>query len=164
MHLTAEIRYPADITTVGAMLADADYVATKVRESGALSQQVDVVRTGTDGFTVTTRRQMPTDDIPPQFRSLVGSTLEIRQVEAWGAQDDDERHGTLVIEIPGVPVRVTGTARLVAQPDGTTVEHLAGDVRASLPLFGPAIEQATAGAVEAAVAAEERSAAAWLAR
>lgn len=164
MHLTAEIRYPADLATVGRMLADPDYVATRIQDSGALSQHVDVVRTGEDAFTVTSRRHVATDEIPAQFRSLVGSTLEIRQVEAWGAQVEDERHGTLVVEIPGVPVRVTGTARLVAQDDGTTVGHLAGDVRASLPLFGSAIEEATAGAVRAVVTAEERTAAAWLSR
>lgn len=162
MHLTAEIRYDADIARVGAMLADTDFVAAKVRSSGALSQHVEVVHSARGAFTVTTRRSMPTTGIPPQFRSLAGSTIEVRQVEAWEAQSGDERRGTIVVEITGAPVRLTGTLRLVGD-GGRTTQHLAGELRASVPLFASAIEEATARAVDEAVKAEERAAATWLA-
>ena len=78
MHLTAEVRYPADIARVGAMLCDPEYVAAKVRASGASGQHVEVVHNSSDGFTVTTRRAMPTNGIPAQFRSLTGSTIEVQ--------------------------------------------------------------------------------------
>ena len=164
MHLTEGVRYEADITRVGSMLADQDFVAAKVRASGALSQHVEVVHTSPDAFTVTTRRSMPTTGIPAQFRSLAGSSIEIRQVEAWEAQRGDERHGTIVVEVTGAPVRLTGTLRLVAGPEGSTTQHLDGDLRASIPLFASAVEEATARAVAEAVKAEERAAAAWLAK
>ena len=162
MHLTAEVRYPADIARVGALLADPDFVAAKVRASGASKQHVEVVRTSSDAFTVTTRRSMPTNGIPPQFRSLTGSTIEVRLVEAWEAQRGQERRGTLVVEIIGAPVRLTGTL-LLTEDDGATTQHLEGELRASVPLFASAVEEATAQAVAEAVRAEERTAAEWLA-
>jgi hypothetical protein len=69
----------------------------------------------------------------------------------------------VVVEITGAPVRLTGTMALV--PEGEqTVQQYDGDLRATIPLFGSAVEQATATAVRAAIDAEERTAAAWLRR
>lgn len=163
MHVTAEVRYPADISRVGAMLADPDFVAAKVRATGALSQHVEVVHTSTDAFTVTTRRNMPTTGIPAQFRSLAGNSIEVRLVEAWEAQRGEERRGTIVVEVMGAPVRLTGTLRLTSAGEGATTQLLDGDLRASLPLFASAVEDATARAVAEAAKAEERTAVAWLA-
>jgi hypothetical protein len=162
VHLTAQVRYDADLDRVGALLADEEFVRAKVRATGALSHQVDVVGRAHEAFTVTTRRQMPTDAVPAQFRALLGSGLEVRQVEAWEAPEPDGRHGTVVVEITGVPVRLSGTTRLVVQQDGTTTQLYDGELRASIPLFGGAVEEATAGVIRAALDAEERTAAAWL--
>lgn len=164
MHLTAQVRHQADVDRVAALLADERFVAEKVAATGALQQQVDVVGTSDDAFTVTTRRQMPTTAVPAQFRSLIGSTLEVRQVEAWEPPAVGERRGTVVVEITGAPVRLTGTMRLTQQPDGTTVQEYDGHLKASVPLFASAVEQATAGAIREAIAVEERTAAAWLQR
>lgn len=164
MHLSVEARYEADLHRVVAMLADPAFVEAKVRASGALAQQVDVVGAPDEAFTVTTRRQMPTTGIPAQFRSLVGSSLEVRQVEAWERPGDgDERRGTVVVEITGAPVRMSGTMRLVTDAAGTTTHRVEGELKATVPLFGGAVEDATARAVRAAMAAEERTGAAWLA-
>lgn len=163
MHLTAQVRYPADVDRVAALLADPGFVDAKVRATGALSHTVDVVGTGGEAFTVTTRRQMPTDTIPAQFRSFLGASLEVRQVEAWEAPAEGTRRGTVVVEITGAPVRLRGTVALVPEGGGT-VQHYDGDLKASVPLFGNAVEQATAEAVRAALGAEERTAAEWLAR
>jgi hypothetical protein len=164
VHLSAQARYDADLERVGQMLADEGFVDAKVRASGALSQQVDVVGSPDEGFTVTTRRHMPTAGIPAQFRSLVGASLEVRQVEAWEPAHADGRRGTVVVEITGAPVRMTGTLRLTAEDDGTTTQRFEGELKASVPLFGSAVEDATAGALRSAISAEERVAKAWLAR
>src|SRR5450830_39439 len=100
------------------MLADSEFVAAKVRASGALAQSVAVVGTSDRAFTVTTRRQMPTTGIPAQFRALLGSTLEVRQVEAWEAPSGDERLGTVVVEIVGAPVRLSGPCGWSPTPTG----------------------------------------------
>lgn len=164
MHLSVTSHHDADIARVAAMLADEEFVAAKVRASGALSQQVDVVGGADESFTVTTRRQMPTADIPVHLRSLVGASLEVRQVEAWEPPEAGDRRGTVVVEILGVPVRMTGTLRLVPEPDGTTTQHYEGELKASLPLFAGPVEEHTAEAVRGAIAAETRTAEAWLRR
>ncbi|MBO1750982.1 DUF2505 domain-containing protein [Actinotalea sp. BY-33] len=164
MHVSVQTTYDAGIDDVAAMLADEEFVATKVRATGATSQQVDVVGTSAEAFTVTTRRHMPSTDIPAQFRSVVGASVEVRQVEAWEGPEQGARRGTVVVEITGAPVRLSGTMRLVGEPDGSTTHHVEGELKASVPLFASAVEQATAGGIREAFAAEGRAGATWLAR
>lgn len=162
--MSATVRYDAGIAEVTSMLADTAFVDAKVRASGALAQDVAVVGSADRAFTITTRRHVPTTGIPAQLRALVGSSLEVRQVEAWEPPDSGgERRGTIVVEIVGAPVRLTGTLRLVGE-GGSTTAHLDGELRASVRLFAAIVEEATADAVRAAIAAEERAAAAWLTR
>lgn len=163
MHLQATLNYDADVARVGGMLADAEFVDDKLVASGALSHHGNVVGDPERGFTVTTRREMPTDTIPPQFRGFVGSTLEVRHVEAWEPVADGERKGSVVLEIVGAPVRFTGRLRLAPADAGSAIE-VDGDLKASLPLFAAALEEAAAGAVRAALDAEQRAGAAWLSR
>lgn len=163
MHLSVQAQYDATVERVAAMLADPAFVEAKVRASGATAQQVDVVGTSDEPFTVTTRRQMPTTSIPSQFRSFVGASLEVRQVEAWEGPESGARRGTVVVEITGAPVRLTGTMHLGPGSDGGTAHRYEGELKASIPLFGAAVEEALATAVREAIAAEERVATGWLA-
>jgi len=168
VHLSVELRYAAPVPVVGAMLADEPFVRWRAERSGgpgAQVEQVDVTGTAADGFTLAVRRTLPTDQIPAQVRSFVGGRLEIRQAEAWEPERDGVRTGTVSLEITGAPVRLTGTVRLAPGADpGTTVQTYAGEIKASVPLFGGAIEAAAADAVRAALAAEERAGQEHLAR
>ncbi|WP_282949030.1 DUF2505 domain-containing protein [Cellulomonas endometrii] len=163
MHLQVSVSVPADPRTAGVMLADPVYVRAKVRASGAEELHLDVTP-GEDGaFTVTTRRALPTDQIPANVRSFVGSTLEVRQVEAWeAAADDGTRNGTVAVEIAGAPVRLTGTVTLTAAGGGSRIVY-DGELKANVPLFGSAVEQAASKAVRAALEAEEGVAREWVA-
>lgn len=155
MHFSATIDYPASVEAVATMLADDDFVQRKIDASHAVDGSLEIHRDGA-AFTVTTRRQMPTDQVPARFRSLVGQTLDVRLVEAWQAPDaDGSRRGTLALDIAGVPVRVTGALGLTATADGAT-QSFAGEVTASVPLFGRPIEKAAVGAVEQVVDIERR--------
>lgn len=162
LQLAATFHYDAPLRRVAEMFADERFVTARIRATGALSYQVDIVGTAAESFTVTTRRRMPVTDIPAQFRSLVGSTLEVRQVDAWEPPGTGERHGTVVFEITGTPVRLTGKM-LLRESDGTTTAHLTGDLRANLPLFGAAVESAVADAVRLALATEAQVGQDWLA-
>ena len=146
------------------MLADPTYARTRVEASGATVEQADVTGRADGAFTVTTRRSVPTDQIPAQARSFVGSTLEVRQVEAWEATEPGApRPGTVVVEISGVPVRLTGTVSLEPDGAGHTTLTYDGDLKASIPLFASAVENAAAGAVRSALEAEQDAGARWLA-
>ncbi|NLF03946.1 MAG: DUF2505 domain-containing protein [Actinomycetales bacterium] len=147
------------------MLADPEYSRRVIVATQGTPEAVDVTgdTTGAGAFTVTTRRSVPTDQIPAQMRSFVGASLDVRQAIAWGAEEDGIRRGSVALEIAGTPVRVTGTSHLVASPDGATVLEYDTQVRAQVPLFATAIEEAAAGAVRHALTAEEQVGLEWLA-
>jgi hypothetical protein len=165
VQVRVELRFAAPVAAVATMLADVGYTRARVEASGSRVEQADVTGSAHGPLTVTTRRSLPTDQIPAQARSFVGSTLEVRHVEAWEAPtgDDGTRHGTVVVEISGAPVRLTGTVTL--SPDGTDGSRITydGELKASVPLFGSAIEQAAVGAVRSALQAEQEAGARWLA-
>lgn len=164
MHLHVTIDLPTDVRHAARLLADPAYVHAKVRAAGAVDQHVDVTGTVEDAFTVTTRRQLPTGQIPAHLRAFVGDRIDVRQVEAWEAADaDGSRSGTVAVEIAGAPVRVTGRTSLVAVgPDASRVTY-DGEVRAAVPLFAAAVEEAAGSAVRAALATEQQVAQTWLA-
>lgn len=154
MQLQVTVPVPADPARAGAMLADPVYVRAKVLASGAEVLHVDVAPSEDGAFTVTTRRALPTDQIPPNVRAFVGSTLEVRQAEAWEpAAADGTRTGTVAVEIAGAPVRLTGTVALTAADGGSAITY-DGELKANVPLFGSAVEQAAAKAVRGALEAE----------
>ncbi|WP_309135746.1 DUF2505 domain-containing protein [Cellulomonas sp.] len=164
MRLRVTHELPGDAVAVARMLADPAYVDAKVRASGAEERQVDVTGTVDDAFTVTTRRSLPTAQIPAHLAGVVGTGIEVRQVEAWEAPGrDGARTGTVVVEIVGAPVRVTGRTALTTSADGTSTLTYDGDVRAALPLFAAPVEEAAAQAVRTALDAEAAVARAWLA-
>jgi hypothetical protein len=166
VHLSVVLRYPAPVDAVGALLADEEFVRWRAARSGgegARVEQVDVTGSEDDGFVVVVRRTLPTAQIPAHVRSFVGGELEIRQAEAWEPERDGERSGTVSLEITGAPVRLTGTVTLA--PDGTgSAQTYTGEVKASVPLFGRAIEEAAVGAVRSALAAEQAATLERLAR
>lgn len=165
MRLSERIEFPADPRSVAAMLADPDAVTARIEGSGAPGPEVAVVGTAAGSFTVTSRRRLPTHDIPAAFRSFVGSELEIRQVDAWEeAADDGARLATTTVDITGTPVRFVGTTRLEPTGSGATTQSVEGTITVGLPLFADAVAEATAKALRAAIAAEAAAATAWLTR
>lgn len=165
MRLQAVLRYPAEPARVVAMLADPAFSRRVIEETGGKVEAVDVTgdSTGVGAFTVTTRRAVPTDQIPAQMRSFVGASLDVRQAISWGAVEDGIRRGSVALEIAGTPVRLTGTTHLVSSPEGSTVVEYDTQVRAQVPLFATAVEEAAAGAVRHALTTEEKVGIAWLA-
>ncbi|WP_315098062.1 DUF2505 domain-containing protein [uncultured Cellulomonas sp.] len=164
MRLSVTLDLPTDVRAAALLLADPEYVHEKVRASGALEQHVDVTRTADDAFTVTSRRALPTEQIPAHLRSFVGSQIDVRQVEAWEAPAaDGSRVGTVVVEIAGAPVRLSGRTALTASGPGATTVTYDGELRASVPLFASAIEQAAAGAIRSALEVEQDVARRWIA-
>lgn len=162
MHLQVTLSVDTDPRTAGVMLADPVYVRAKVRAGGAEVLHLDVTP-GEDGaFTVTTRRALPTDLIPPNVRGFVGSRLEVRQVEAWEAPGPDgTRNGTVAVEIAGAPVRLTGTVALAGTDGGSRITYT-GELKANVPLFSAPVEEAAAKAVRRALEAEEAVAREWV--
>ena len=162
MKFLADIRYDAAPDAVFAMLTDPDFQRQVCEATGAIDHSVDVETAG-GGATITTTRTLPADDLPDFVRKFVGSTLKVMRVDHWGAAGSDgARHGTVVVEIQGAPVRLTGTISL--GPDGAgTAEQVDGDLKASLPLVGGKVEKAAEPAIRAAIGKEQEIGQGWLA-
>lgn len=163
MHVDAEIRYPATPAQVAQMLADSDFVEGKCVAMGATQHTVLVEPDASGAFTVTSSRTMPTDDFPDVARKFVGSTVTIRQVDAWQeAGADGAREGTISVEIVGAPLKMTGGQWL--RPDGPgCVQVVDGELKASVPLVGGKLEKAAEPAIRMAIRTEDRVGHAWLA-
>jgi hypothetical protein len=165
VHLSVDLHYPASLEDVTRMLASEAFVRWRAQRTGGPQSLVDLADvTGSldEGFSVVVRRTLPTDQIPGHLRAFVGSALEIRQAEVWEPAAEGSRRGTVSLEITGAPVRMTGTVSLVALPDGGTRQSYEGELKATVPLFAAAVEEAAAGAVRATLASEEQAGVEWL--
>lgn len=163
MRLSTEVRYPVDVATVAAMLGNPAFIDAKLRDAGASPEQVTVTPGAGGLTTIAVRSRIPTAAIPAHLRTFVGVHLDVRQVEVWEEADAGGRRATFAVEIVGAPVRMTGTITLLPDEAGGCIETFDGVVKASIPIFGSAVENATAGAFHDAVAAEERASHDWLA-
>ena len=163
MQVNAKIPYAATTEQVFAMLTDDTFVQQVCEATGALRQEVTITPAA-GGATVTTRRDLATDEIPDFVKRFVGSTLTVLRVDRWGgAAADGSREGSLSVEIVGAPVRMTGTLRL-SPTDAGSIEDVDGDLRASVPLIGSKVERAAEPAIRSALGKEEQLGRAWLAR
>jgi len=123
------------------------------------------------GFTVTVRRKLPIAMIPPQFRPFVGSEIELRQAEVWEPEAEGRRQGTVVQEIVGTPLIVTGTVDLEPVPEGSRQTYN-GEIQLQLPSFAlmmmprliDSIAQAAMQPVDDALARTEKAGHHWLAK
>lgn len=163
MRLLADIRYDAAPDEVFAMLRDPGFQAQRCRATGAVDHHVDVDEFDDGGVTITSSRTMPTDQVPDFVRTFVGPTLVVTEIQEWPADDGGDRAGTILLEIRGAPIRMTGTLRLLAEGAGTR-EVVDCDLKAAVPLVGGRIERAIEPALLAAIRVEERTGRAWLAR
>lgn len=164
MNISHEITYLAAPDVVSAMTLDPAFQELKCQNTGALAWTVNVAPSAAGSpATVTTTRDMPTDQFPDFVKSMVGSRLKITEVDRWdAAQADGTRVGTVTVTIDGAPIKFTGTLHLEPTATGARAT-IAGDLKAAIPFLGGKIEQAAAPAITAAVRAEQRTATAWLA-
>ncbi|WP_034648060.1 DUF2505 domain-containing protein [Cellulomonas sp. HZM] len=153
MHLRLDLPLPASADRAAALLADPQFARDAASAAGAGLDHVELTGSPDGAFTVTTRRSFPADQIPAHLRGFVGGRIDVRQVDAWEApRADGSRVGTVVVEIAGAPVRLTGRSSLHEQAPGSTLVTYEGELRAAIPLFGAAVEQAAAGTIRTAFA------------
>jgi hypothetical protein len=154
VKVNAHIRYPASCEHVFTMLVDRSFQERVCAATGALRYEVQVEQDA-GSATITTRRELPTDDIPDYARSFVGRTLDVVRVDRWEAPAaDGSRDGTVTVEIKGAPIRLNGM--LALRPDDAgTEETIVGELKASIPLLGGKMERAAEPAVMSAIRKEE---------
>lgn len=163
MDFTHLHNFDAPVDTVAALLADPDFATA--RGQGLDGATADAIVTGTveEGFSISIRRTVPAASIPAEFRSFVGSELDVRYSEAWEPAAGNIRDGTFAVEILGSPGHANGNLRIQAEGDITRFAAV-GTVDVRVPLVGPMIERAVAAAVVRGLQAELAVADEWLAR
>ncbi|HET8615598.1 MAG TPA: DUF2505 domain-containing protein [Actinomycetales bacterium] len=155
MQVNAQVFYPASPGLVFDMLTDPGFQERVCQATGALEYDVQIEQAAGEA-TITTRRALPTDQVPDYARSFIGSTLEVLRVDHWDAPDTDgNRDGTVTLEIKGAPIRLNGSLALRVDNTGGTKQLIAGDLRASIPLLGGKMERAAEPALMSAIRKEE---------
>ncbi|WP_420175397.1 DUF2505 domain-containing protein [Luteococcus sp. OSA5] len=155
MEITSRLDFPADPKTVYTMMTNKDWLEELVSRSEATSHTIDVAGT-------TTRIQMSLP-APQEVARFVGSALKLNQTIEWGEPAaDDSREGTLVIEVPGMPVQMNGKARLYPGGKGTVVDYT-GELKVNIPLMGKKVEQQAAPHIKDAIDAQQAAGDDWLA-
>ncbi len=157
MKFTSSIRIDAPPEVVLKMLANGEYAERRAQVQHATQWHAQVSGTPPEPFTVQIRRQLSTAEVPAGFRSFVGESVELVQTEHW-----DGKSARIEIAATNHPVRASGTAIMSADGAGTTLT-LAGDVVASVPLFGHRVEKAIVDALDQVFGHEAKVAATWLA-
>lgn len=161
MQIADSIDYHAPIEDVFQMLTTEVFQVSKCRATGALNQHVEISH-GEQTATILTKRTVPTHKFPDFVKGLVGDTLLIVQKDTWAAPSaSGARHGTIVVEVEGTPIRLQGTLRLTPTGQGCR-EDIEGDMKCSIPLLGGRIEKAALPAVQSAINAERRVGHDWL--
>jgi len=157
-RITHEMTYDASLPEVAAMLADADFRKEVCTRQHVLRSDVDIVRTDV-ATTVRIEQYQSAAGIPSFARKFVGEEIHIVQQETWTSAD----HGDVLVEIPGKPGDMTGTATLT-ESGGSTIERVELTVKVAIPLVGGKIEGLIADLLLAALRTEEKVGHEWLAR
>jgi hypothetical protein len=164
MRITETVVHPADPHRTFAMLTDVDYQELRCVRAGSLDQTVSV-ETQEGATVVTTRRHVPTHDVPDFAKAFVGPQLLIVETVRWGDADaDGEREGAMSLDMPGLPISFTGGVHLRTSPEGGSTLHVVdGDLEANVPFLGKKIEATVAPQISGAVQVEEAVGREWLA-
>ncbi|MEL4506061.1 DUF2505 domain-containing protein [Luteococcus sp. H138] len=154
MEISSRLDFEADPKTTYLMLTDKGWLEQLVSRSEATSHSIDIA-----GQTTRVEMTLPA---PGEMARFVGSALKLNQVVTWGdPAADDSREGSLTIEVPGMPVKMDGTARLYPGGKGTIVDYQ-GELKVSIPLMGKKIEQQAAPYVKDAIDAQQEVGDEWL--
>ncbi len=164
MRTTIETTYAAEPDRVVEIRLDPEFLAEVCRRNGAIDFEVDA-KAGTDGSgTTRVRRTMPTDDFPDVARRFVGSTIVfVEEVEWDSASVAGKRTGRVRILAEGFPVTIAGDIDLAGIAAGT-MERIAGEVTAKIPLVGGRIEKSIEPALREGVVVQADTLADWVAR
>lgn len=157
MKFRHESRYDASLADVFAMLGDPDFRARVCDYQGDL--RYDVAIDGDDAtMSVDVDRVQSAQGLPPVAAKFVGDEIEIEVREEWSSP----QAATMVVTIPGKPGQVRGTIRM-RESGGVTTEAFDAEIKVSVPFIGGKLEEMIGGLLGAALRAENKVGAAWLA-
>ncbi|MFI5694571.1 DUF2505 domain-containing protein [Kribbella sp. NPDC051586] len=164
MDLSLATTYDASPEEVFAMITDITFQEQVFERLRVQSYDVVVGDAGGNGDDLAVRFHWQTQaaDVPVVARRFVGTTLELAQNKVWHRPDvNGAREADVDGGVTGVPVKVSGTTRIVPAGRGTT-QAFDLQVTASVPMVGKGIEQVVADAVRIRLEKKFEVARAWL--
>lgn len=156
MRLHHELAYDAPPDVVRAMLTDPLFWDRVADATGALSSTatVDVEATTTR---VVVDQEQRVVGVPSFAKKFVGDSTRAITTQVW--QGDAASY---VVETPGKPTSLSGTATIAENGTGSTLTYDI-EVRASVPLIGGKLERLVVGLTTEGFEKEQTVGAAWLA-
>lgn len=156
MKFRRELAYDASPDEVFAMLSDPAFREKVAAAQDVVSVDVTVTPAG-EGFTLVSDQVQRTAGLPAIARKIAGDTTRAIISEEWS----DTRTGTIRIEAPGKPTRMSGTIRLSADGSGTTyLQEL--EVSIKVPVIAGKLEKIMADNIDEGLSVEHSVGIAWL--
>ena len=156
MRLRHELAYDAPPTEVRAMMTDPTFWDKVADATGALSSTATV---GTEGAAtrVVVDQEQEVAGVPSFAKKFVGDSTRAITTQVWTGNE-----ATFVVETPGKPTSMSGTASIAENGSGSTLTYDL-EVRASVPLVGGKLEKLVVELTTAGFEKEQAVGAAWLA-
>ncbi|MFL6061551.1 MAG: DUF2505 domain-containing protein [Marmoricola sp.] len=156
MKLRHELAYAAPVDDVLAMLADPAYWDRVATATGALSSTTTVTGTGGSPKVVIDQEQ-EVQGVPSFAKKFVGDSTRAINTFTWSGA-----RATYVVQTPGKPTSMSGTASVEPRNDGSVLVYDL-EVKASVPLIGGKLEKLVVDLTTAGFEKEQAVGAAWLA-
>lgn len=156
MKFHHELTYAASLDDVRAMLREPAYWDRVAQATGALSSTTTVTESA--GATeVVTDEEQKVVGVPGFAKKFVGDSTRAIKTLRWSNDT-----ASFVVETPGKPTSLSGTATLASLGDSTTLRYDL-EVKASVPLIGGKLEKLVADLTVEGFGKEEATGVAWLA-
>jgi len=156
-RVTHDLTYDAPLADVFAMLADPAFREAVCEYQRVLRHSVEIEPDGA-GFRARIEQVQAAHGIPAFAKKFVGDEITIVQTEHWTTAD----HADVVVELPGKPGDMVGTAQL-RESGGTTTETVDLTVKVGIPLVGGKLEGLIGDLLLKALKAENVVGRTWLA-
>ena len=156
MKFQHELTFEASLDDVRAMVLAPAFWDQVAQATGALSSKTTLTESGTATELVTDELQKVVG-VPGFAKKFVGDSTRSIKTLRWTGDA-----ATFVIETPGKPTSLSGTATLAASGSSTTLRYDL-DVKASVPLIGGKLEKLVADLTIEGFGKEEAAGVAWLA-
>jgi hypothetical protein len=156
MRLRHELAYDAPPDEVLTMLTDPLFWDKVAAATGALSSTATV---GTDGGStrVVVDQEQEVTGVPSFAKKFVGESTRAITTQVWTGTD-----ASYVVETPGKPTSMSGTASIAPNGSGSTLTYDL-EVKASVPLVGGKLEKLVVELTTEGFEKEQAVGAAWLA-
>ena len=157
MRLTRELAYAAPVPDVLAMLQDPAFWDQVAAATGARESRTTVDRLG-EVVEVVTDQQQDVVGVPSFAKRFVGDSTQAIVRQTWRGEE-----AGYVVDSPGKPVSISGSAALKAGAAGSVLTYDL-EVKAGVPLVGGKLEKLVCDLTGAGFDKEHAVGVSWLAR